>query len=93
MADYTLITERDLADFGALVRRSGWREEDFDLQEDAFDPQKAELEGAFGEVGIQCLRNGSVQVYRLGSGFTWVEDFAADLRSGKFGTVKVDAEG
>lgn len=86
MASFTLITHQELADFAAARKRSGWREQDFELQEDVFSPQKAEVEGAFGEVGVRCLLSQGVQVYRLGAGFAWVDEFAADLQRGRFGT-------
>ena len=80
-----LITEQQLADFAAALERHGWRREDFHLQEDAFDPRTAEVESALGEVGVRCLRTEAVKVYRLGSGFDWVGEFAHDLESGIFG--------
>ena len=80
-----LITERQLADFVAAVERAGWRREDFDLQEDVFDPRTAEVEAAMGQVGVRCLVTEAVSVYRLGPGFDWVSDFADDLERGKFG--------
>lgn len=80
-----LITERQLADFVAALERRGWRREDFDLQEDAFDPRTAEVEAAMGQLGVRCLVTEAVNVYRLGSGFDWVSDFADDLERGKFG--------
>lgn len=86
MASFTLITHQELSDFAAALERSGWSEQDFELQEDVFSPQKAEVEGALGEVGVRCLLSQGVQVYRLGDGSAWVEEFAADLQRGRFGT-------
>jgi len=86
MGSPSLITPQELADFAAAIRRHGWRTEDFEWQEDAFDPGKAEVEAAAGEVGVRCLRTAGIQVYRLGAGFAWVTVFAADLEHGKFGS-------
>ena len=82
----SLITTEELAEFAAALKRNGWRDEDFELEEDVFDPAKAEVESAAGEVGVRCLRTEGVQVYRLGPGFTWVADFAGDLEHGRFGS-------
>ena len=86
MTRISLITEAELAEFAAALRKNGWRREDFELEEDVFDPAKAEMESAAGEVGVRCLKTEGVQVYRLGAGFTWTADFAVDLERGKFGT-------
>jgi hypothetical protein len=86
MTRISLITEAELAEFAAALRTNGWRREDFELEEDVFDPAKAEVESAEGEVGVRCLRTEAGEVYRLGPGFAWVVDFAADLARGKFGS-------
>jgi hypothetical protein len=82
----SLITKEELADFAAALERNGWRAGDFEFEEDVFEPAKAEVESAAGEIGVRCLRTESVQVYRLGPGFTWAADFAADLERGRFGS-------
>ncbi|MEO7243031.1 MAG: hypothetical protein ABIW85_08985 [Variovorax sp.] len=83
--NYKLITEHQLQKFHDLIQRQGWRAQDFELQEDAFDPQKAEVEAALGEVGVRCLANQSVEVYPLDAGDEWLALFSGDLQSGKFG--------
>lgn len=80
-----LITGQQLAQFAAALERNGWQRQDFDLQEDVFDPRKAEVEAALGEVGVRCLQTEAVKVYRLGPEFDWVQEFADDLEHGKFG--------
>ena len=80
-----LITNDEIAAYEAAIERSGFRLDDFDLQEDVFDPRKAEVEAALGEVGVHCRATEAVEVYRLGPGFTWASDFADDLQHGKFG--------
>jgi hypothetical protein len=85
MEQFRLITEDELAQFAAALKRNGWREQDFELQEDVFDPRTAEVEASSGRVGIRCVVTEAVQVYPLGPGFTWVSDFADDLTQGKFG--------
>lgn len=82
---YRLISERQLQEFHAVLQRNGWRAQDFELQEEVFDPQKAEVEAALGEVGVRCLANQSVDVYRLGPGGDWLAEFASDLQRGRFG--------
>ena len=85
MNRYRIITDQELADYAATIERYAWRAEDFDLQEDVFDPRTAEVEAALGEVGVHCRVTESVHVYRLGPGFEWASEFADDLRHGKFG--------
>ena len=86
MTRTSLITAQELAAFAAALQKNGWRREDFELDDDVFDPTKAEVEAAAGEVGVRCLRTEGIRVYRLGAGFAWVTEFAADLEAGKFGT-------
>ena len=86
MGSFALITDQEMAGFASAVRSNGWQASDFELQEDAFDQQKAEVEARKGEVGIRCLRTGAVTVYPLGDGSDWAAEFVADLRAGKFGT-------
>ena len=85
MEQFRLITPNELAQFAAALKRSGWRGQDFELQEDVFDPRTAEVEASHGLLGIRCVVTEAVQVYPLGPGFAWVDDFAADLAQGKFG--------
>jgi hypothetical protein len=40
---------------------------------------------------VHCRVTEAVEVYRLGPGFAWTEEFADDVRSGKFGN-KVQIE-
>jgi hypothetical protein len=80
-----LITERQLSEFAAAIERHGWHRNDFDFQEEVFDPRRAEVESALGEVGVRCRRTEAVKVYHLGAGTDWVRDFARDLESGAFG--------
>lgn len=82
-----VIAAREIERFHAVLGRHGWRAEDFELQEDLFNPQKAELEAASGEIGVRCLVTQAVEVYRLGPGFDWLADFASDLERGRFGRV------
>ena len=74
MNRYRIITDQELADYAAAIERYAWRTEDFDLQEDVFDPRTAEVETALGEVGVHCRATEAVHVYRLGPGFEWADD-------------------
>jgi hypothetical protein len=85
MSAYKLITDDDLANYEGAITRAGWRPTDFDMQEDVFDPRKAEVEAALGEVGVHCRETEAVKVYRLGPGFAWAQEFADDIAAGKFG--------
>jgi len=85
MISFHLITDDELAQFSAVLTRNGWREQDFELQEEELDQAEAEVETCTGRVGIRNLLTQSVEVYRLGPGWQWVDDFAIDLESGKFG--------
>ena len=79
MTRSSLITQAELAEFAAALKKHRWRREDFELEEDVFDPAKAEVESAEGEVGVRCLKTEASALYRLGPGFAWSADFAADL--------------
>lgn len=85
MSAYKMITDREIAAYIAAIERNGWRKEDFDLQEDVYDQPTAEVEAALGEVGVHCRVTEAVQLYRLGPGYEWANDFDDDLRHGKFG--------
>lgn len=80
-----LLLAHDVQAFEAALRRHGWEPTDFELQEDAFDPAKAEVEAALGEVGIRCLRTEAVTVYRVGAGMDWLAQFESDLAQGRLG--------
>ena len=85
MATYSLITDAQLADISAALRRHRFSATDFELEENVFDPRTAEVEAALGEVGIRCLKTEAVNVYRIGPGLDWVGDFRSDLDRGRFG--------
>jgi hypothetical protein len=85
MASYSLITDGQLSAFQAVVRKNGFSEADFKLQEEEFDQQTAEVEARKGDVGIRCRLSEAVTVYPLGDGSDWVSNFAADLEIGRFG--------
>ena len=82
---YQLITNDESRPTRPRSGAAAFASTDFDLQEDVFDPRKAEVEAALGEVGVNCRATEAVEVYRLGPGFTWTSDFADDLQQGKFG--------
>jgi hypothetical protein len=85
MSAYRMITDQEIAAYVAAIERHGWRKEEFDLQEDVYDQPTAEVEAALGEVGVHCRVTEAVQLYRLGPGYQWANDFDDDLRHGKFG--------
>lgn len=85
MASYLLITDDQLGAFAAAARGGGFEASDFELQEEVFDPQTAEVEARKGNVGVRCLRTDAVAVYPLGDGSDWVAGFAAELDGGRFG--------
>ena len=85
MASYTLITDDQLGAFAAAVRQAGFEASDFEIQEEVFDPEAAEVEARKGDVGVRRPRTDAVAVYPLGDGSDWVASFAADLASGRFG--------
>jgi hypothetical protein len=85
MASCSLITDGQLGAFAAAVREAGFEASDFELQEEAFDPQTAEVEARKGDVGVRRPRTEAVAVYPLGDGSDWVAGFAADLANGRFG--------
>lgn len=88
MTTYRMIGPQDIAAFDDALVRHGWKPCDFELQEDVFDPARAEVEAALGEVGVRCLKTESVAVYRLGTGLDWVSNFEDDLRQGRMGDSK-----
>jgi hypothetical protein len=85
MASYALITNSQLGAFAAAAQKGGFEAEDFELQEEVFDPQTAEVEARKGNLGVRHLRTDAVAVYPLGDGSDWVASFAAELASGRFG--------
>jgi hypothetical protein len=85
MASYSLVTDSQLGAFAAAAREAGFEASEFELQEEAFDPQTAEVEARKGDLGVRHLRTEAVAVYPLGDGSDWVAAFAADLAAGKFG--------
>ena len=85
MASYSLVTDGQLGAFAAAARAAGFEASDFELQEEMFDPQTAEVEARKGDLGVRRLGNEAVAVYPLGDGSDWVAGFAADLASGRFG--------
>jgi len=85
MTSYALITENQLGAFATAAKESGFEASDFELQEEEFDPQTAEVEARKGSLGVRRLQNDAVAVYPLGDGSDWVASFAADLASGRFG--------
>ena len=85
MASYSLITDSQLGAFAAAAQDAGFEASDFELQEEVFDPQTAEVEARKGNLGVRHLRTEAVAVYPLGDGSDWVASFAADLASGRFG--------
>jgi hypothetical protein len=84
MAAFTVITPAEWRAFEAAIASRGLAPVEFEVQEDVFDPAKAEVEAALGEVGVRRTSNEAVEVYRLGPGRDWVADFEADVRAGKF---------
>lgn len=85
MATYSLITDAQLADISAALRRHRFSATDFEFEENVFDPRTAEVEAALGEVGVRCLTTEAVNVYRIGPGLDWVRDLCDDLDRGRFG--------
>ena len=85
MASYSLVTDGHLARAARAARAAEGAASDFELQEEAFDPQTAEVEARKGNLGVRRLRTEAVAVYPLGDGSDWVAGFAVDLASGRFG--------
>jgi hypothetical protein len=84
MSTFHVITPEELRAFETAIASRGHASADFELQEDVFDPAKAEVEAALGEVGVKRTANEAVEAYRVGPGLDWVAEFDADLRAGKF---------
>jgi hypothetical protein len=85
MSSYALVTDGELGAFAAAAREGGFEVADFELQEEEFDPQTAEVEARKGNLGVRRLQTEAVAVYPLGDGSDWVASFAADLASGRYG--------
>lgn len=85
MASYSFITGSQLDAFAAAAQEAGFEASDFELQEEVFDPQTAEVEARKGDVGVRRLRTEAIAVYPLGDGSDWIQSFAADLAVGRFG--------
>jgi hypothetical protein len=85
MRAFELVRAEELNEFTDALRRLGWHEHDFGVEEEKHDPVTAEVEAETGRLTIVCTRTHSVGVYHLGRGSSWVTDFVDDLRAGKFG--------
>jgi hypothetical protein len=85
MASYSLVTDGQLGAFAAAAQEAGFEASNFELQEEVFDPQIAEVEARKGNLGVRRLLTEAVMVYPLGDGSDWVVGFAADLANGRFG--------
>lgn len=85
MHAFKLVQTKELDEFTNALKRNGWREENFRIEEEVYDPATAEVEAETGEVIITCTRTHAVVVYHLGRGSSWVMDFIDDLQAGKFG--------
>ena len=62
---------------------AGFEASDFELQEEAFGPQTAEVEARKGDVGVRHLRTEAVAVYPLGDGSDRGAGFDAGLDGGR----------
>ena len=85
MRAFELVRAEELNEFTHALRRLGWHEHDFGVEEEKHDPATAEVEAETGRLTIVCTRTHSVGVYHLGRGSSWVTDFVDDLQAGKFG--------
>jgi hypothetical protein len=85
MPAFKLILKAELEQFSATLKNHGWNNEDFTIEEEAYDPAKAEVESEAGELIVACTRTHRVRVYHLGRGSSWITDFVDDLATGKFG--------
>jgi hypothetical protein len=82
---FKLVHAEELAEFTNALKRHGWHEEDFRVEEEEYDQATAEVESEIGEVIITCTRTHNVRAYHLGRGSSWVTDFMDDLQADKFG--------
>lgn len=86
MRAFSMISPAELDDYVRALRDDGWREDDFELDEEVYDPATAEVEACLGHVAIKCRRTEVVAVYSMGGGSNWIAEFIDDLRLGKFGS-------
>jgi hypothetical protein len=82
-----LVKPHEVEVFREILKKHGWRVEDFEVQEEVLDPSDAEVEAELGEVTVDCLRTHKAERYPIGRGGDWVTDFADDLEFGKFGKL------
>jgi len=85
MRAFELVRAEELNEFTDALRRLGWHEYDFGVEEEKHDPVTAEVQAETGRLTIVCTRTHSVGVYHLGRGSSWVTDLVDDLGAGKFG--------
>ena len=85
MPAFKLVRTAEWDEFTDALKKHGWHEEDFRVEEEEYDPATAEVESETGEVIVTCTRTHRVGVYQLGRGTSWVTDFTDDLQAGKFG--------
>jgi len=54
MPAFKLILKAELEQFSATLKNHGWNNEPFTIEEEAYDPAKAEVESETGEVIVAC---------------------------------------
>ena len=65
MRAFKLVNAEEWDEFTDALKKHGWHEEDFRVQEEAYDPATAEVESETGQLIITCSRTHSVGVYTI----------------------------
>ncbi len=79
-----MISDSEIEDFDAAIKKAGFNPNDFaltPLEDEPIPPDEA----VTGSVTVLRESNTEGAIYTAGFGSTWVADFEADLLAGKFG--------
>ncbi len=88
-----LITDSEMEDFDAAILQAGFEVDDFsvvDLEDDELPLKDDEStvivqHPIIGTVTVHRISTDDAITYTAGSGSIWPQEFAADLKAGKFG--------
>jgi len=88
-----VITVSEMEDFDAAILQAGFEVDDFkivDLEDDELPLKDDEStvivqHGIIGTVTVHRISTDDAITYTAGSGSIWPQEFAADLKAGKFG--------
>ena len=79
-----IIDASEMDDFKMVLKRYGYEEQDFTLEEVEHPPRSMGVESICGEVAITHEKTGKHKTYNAGDRTAWVYEFENDLKAGVF---------